>query len=112
MNNSINLIFNKNHGNVDIDKTVSMTNIEFDNFLKLIFLSCWVFLFLGNYRRGKRVAGCVHGGLDPEVGIYGAFSEYVVQEASLVFRYPSRMSPEAAATIPLAAITAALGLFL
>ncbi len=35
----------------------------------------------------------------------------MVQEASLVFRYPSTISPESAATIPLAAITAALGLF-
>ena len=33
------------------------------------------------------------------------------QEASLVFRYPSTISAESAATIPLAAITAALGLF-
>lgn len=49
--------------------------------------------------------------MDPEVGIRGAYSEYVVQEASLVFRYPSGMSPESAATIPLATITAALGLF-
>jgi NADPH:quinone reductase-like Zn-dependent oxidoreductase len=35
----------------------------------------------------------------------------VVQEATLIFRYPSTISPESAATIPLAAITAALGLF-
>ncbi len=35
----------------------------------------------------------------------------MVQEATLVFRYPSTISPESAATIPLAAITAALGLF-
>ena len=70
-----------------------------------------MFLFLGNYRRGERVAGCVHGGLDPELGIRGAYSEYVVQEASLVFRYPSTISHDAVATIPFASITAALGLF-
>lgn len=57
------------------------------------------------------MAGCVHGGLDREFGVCGAFSEYVVQEASLVFRYPSTMSPEAVATLPLASITAALGIF-
>ena len=68
-------------------------------------------LFLGNYTKGERVAGCVHGGLSPELGIHGAYSEYVVQEGSLVFRYPSTISPESAATIPLASITAALGLF-
>ncbi len=34
-----------------------------------------------------------------------------MQEASLVFRYLSTISPESAATIPLASITAALGLF-
>ena len=66
---------------------------------------------LGNYTKGERVAGCVHGGLDPKFGIRGAYSEYVVQEASFVFRFPSSISPESAATIPLAAITAALGLF-
>ncbi|CAF3684653.1 unnamed protein product [Rotaria sp. Silwood1] len=65
----------------------------------------------GNYKKGEHVAGCVHGGLDREFGIRGAYSEYVVQEASLVFRYPSTISPESAATIPLATITAALGLF-
>jgi NADPH:quinone reductase-like Zn-dependent oxidoreductase len=65
----------------------------------------------GNYTKGERVAGCVHGGLDSALGIRGAYSEYVVQEASLVFRYPSTISPESAATIPLASITAALGLF-
>jgi len=67
--------------------------------------------FLGNYTKGEHVAGCVHGGLDPELGIRGAYSEYVVQEASLVFRYPTTISPIAAATIPLASVTAALGLF-
>ncbi|CAF1485608.1 unnamed protein product [Rotaria sp. Silwood1] len=66
---------------------------------------------IGNYKKGERVAGCVHGGLDRELGIRGAFSEYVVQEASLVFRYPSTMSPEAVVTLPLASITAALGIF-
>ncbi|CAF1368521.1 unnamed protein product [Adineta steineri] len=66
---------------------------------------------IGNYRKGERVAGCVHGCLDPKFGIRGSFSEYVVQEASLVFHYPSTISPKAAATLPLASITAALGLF-
>ncbi|CAF1409258.1 unnamed protein product [Rotaria sordida] len=76
-----------------------------------MFLSCLLFFFLGNYKKGERVAGCVHGGLDHEFGIRGAFSEYVVQEASLVFRYPSTMSPEAVVTLPLVSITAALGIF-
>ena len=71
----------------------------------------YFFFFLGNYTKGERVAGCVHGGLDAELGVRGAFSEYVVQDASLVFRYPSTISPESAATIPLAGITAALALF-
>ncbi|CAF1103830.1 unnamed protein product [Rotaria sordida] len=66
---------------------------------------------VGNYKKGEHVAGCVHGGLDATLGIRGAFSEYVVQDASLVFRYPSTLSSESAATIPLASITAALGLF-
>ncbi|CAF1473146.1 unnamed protein product [Rotaria sp. Silwood1] len=65
----------------------------------------------GSYKKGEHVAGCVHGGLDAALGIRGAFSEYVVQDASLVFRYPSTLSPELAATVPLASITAALGLF-
>ncbi|CAF1649675.1 unnamed protein product, partial [Adineta ricciae] len=66
---------------------------------------------VGNYKKGERVAGCVHGGQDAKLDVRGAYSEYVVQEASLVFRYPSDMSPEAASTIPLASITAALCLF-
>lgn len=57
------------------------------------------------------VAGCVHGGLDKEQGIPGAYSEYVVQNASLVFRYPASIKPESIATVPLASITAALGIF-
>jgi NADPH:quinone reductase-like Zn-dependent oxidoreductase len=72
--------------------------------------SCFSFLS-GNYIKGECIAGCVPGGVSPELGIRGAYSEYVVQEASLVFRYPSTISPESAATIPLATITAALGLF-
>ena len=67
--------------------------------------------FSGNYKKGDHVAGCVHGGLDAELGIRGAYSEYVVQDASLVFRYPSTLSAESVATIPLASTTAALGLF-
>lgn len=69
------------------------------------------FFLVGNYKKGERVAGCVHGGLDPQYGIRGAFSEYIVQEASLVFRYPMGMSPEAVVTLPLVSITAALGIF-
>ncbi|CAF3872893.1 unnamed protein product [Rotaria sp. Silwood1] len=67
--------------------------------------------FIGNYTKDERVAGCVHGGLDAELSICGAFMEYVTQDASLVFRYPATMCPESAATITLANITAALGLF-
>ncbi|CAF1300589.1 unnamed protein product [Adineta steineri] len=66
---------------------------------------------VGNYKKGEHVAGLVHGGLDSQMGIRGAFSEYVVQEASLVFRYPSTISPEAVSTLPLVSITAALGIF-
>ena len=69
------------------------------------------YLFLGNFTKGEHVAGIVPGGLDPKLGIPGAYSEYVVQEASLVFRYPDTISPESAATLPLATATAALGLF-
>ena len=68
-------------------------------------------IFIGNYKKGERVAGCVHGGLEPEMEIRGAFSEYVVQEASLVFRYPSTISPEAMCTLPLVSVAAALGIF-
>ena len=64
-----------------------------------------------DYRKGDHVAGCVPGGIPYELGLRGAYSEYVVQLASLVFRYPSNISPESASTIPLACITAALGLF-
>jgi len=63
------------------------------------------------YRKGDRVVGCVPGGIPYELGMRGAYSEYVVQQASLVFRYPSTISSESASTIPLACITAALGLF-
>lgn len=66
---------------------------------------------VGNYRKGEKVAGCVPGGVSAALGLRGAYSEYVVQEASLVFRYPAHISPDQAATIPLASITAALGLF-
>ncbi|CAF1245750.1 unnamed protein product [Adineta ricciae] len=66
---------------------------------------------VGDYKKGERVAGCVHGGLDPEMNIRGAFSEYVVQEASLVFRFPSTILPEQVVTLPLVSITAALGVF-
>lgn len=45
------------------------------------------------------------------MNIRGAFSEYVVQEASLVFRYPSTIAPEAICTLPFVSVTAALGLF-
>ena len=68
-------------------------------------------IFIGNYKRGQRVAGFVYGGLEPEMEIRGAFSEYVVQEASLVFRYPSTISPEAICTLPLVSVAAALGIF-
>ena len=47
------------------------------------------------------IVGCDFAGEVVEVG----------QEASLVFRYPSTISPESAATLPLATITAGLGLF-
>lgn len=67
--------------------------------------------FLGNYRKGEHVAGSVQAALDYELGFRGAYSEYVVQEASLVFRYPSTISPESAATMPVGSTTAALGLF-
>jgi NADPH:quinone reductase-like Zn-dependent oxidoreductase len=76
-----------------------------------ILLPCLRLFLSGNYKTGDHVAGCVHGGLDAKLGVRGAYSEYVVQEASLVFRYPSTIPPESAATIPLATITAALGLF-
>ncbi|CAF1377767.1 unnamed protein product [Adineta steineri] len=66
---------------------------------------------IGDYKKGEQVAGCVPGGVHADMGLHGAYSEYVVQEASLVFRYPSKISPDKAATIPLASITAALGLF-
>ncbi|UJR34470.1 hypothetical protein I4U23_021877 [Adineta vaga] len=66
---------------------------------------------VGNYKKGEYVAGCVHGGLDPEMNIRGAFSEYVVQQASLVFHYPETILPEAIVTLPLVSITAALGIF-
>ncbi|CAF1443043.1 unnamed protein product [Adineta ricciae] len=65
----------------------------------------------GNYKGGERVAGYVHGGLDPEMNIRGAFSEYVVQEASLVFHFPSTILPEQIITFPLVSITAALRIF-
>lgn len=89
----------------------TVENSKSDELFGCIYLTYLQFLLSGNYTKGERVAGCVHGGLDAKLGIYGSFSEYVVQEASLVFRYPSTMSPESVATVPLASITAALGLF-
>lgn len=70
-----------------------------------------LFFQLDKFSKGDLVAGCVHGGLDKDQGIPGAYSEYVVQKASLVFSYPNSIQPEAIATVPLASVTAALGLY-
>ena len=46
------------------------------------------------------IVSCVHGGLEVKEGIRGAFSEYIIQDAS------SSIALESAATTPLASITA------
>lgn len=59
-----------------------------------------------NFREGDRVAG-FHEMDTPR----GTYAEYTVCPAHTVFHIPSSMSFEEAATIPLAAFTAAVGLY-
>ncbi|KAI0475523.1 GroES-like protein [Xylariaceae sp. FL0804] len=57
-----------------------------------------------HWREGQRVAGWVHGqSSDPP---RGAFAEYLVTEASLVYPIPEKVSFQEAAVIPLAFATA------
>lgn len=59
-----------------------------------------------HWREGQRVAGFVQGTTKR-----GAFAEYVVVEASLVYEIPEPVSYQDAAVIPLAFATAAQALF-
>lgn len=59
------------------------------------------------FRKGDRVAA-FHEMMSPD----GAFAEYCIAWASTTFHIPEKTSYEEAATIPLAAMTAAVGLYL
>ncbi|KAB2573747.1 Protein TOXD [Lasiodiplodia theobromae] len=59
------------------------------------------------FKRGDRVAA-FHGPGEP----HGTFAEYTVVQANTTFRLPDKISFEEASTIPLAAFTAASGLYL
>lgn len=63
-----------------------------------------------NKVRGKRLAR-LSGSLTTFVNQYGAYQEYTVAPASTTFPIPENTSFEAAATLPLAVMTAAIGLF-
>jgi NADPH2:quinone reductase len=59
-----------------------------------------------NVRPGDRVAGFHH--LDT---LYGTYSEFAICPAHTVFHLPESISDEEVATVPLAAFTAAVGLY-
>ncbi|KAJ4305785.1 hypothetical protein N0V90_001317 [Kalmusia sp. IMI 367209] len=59
------------------------------------------------FKPGDRVAAYHHSGR-----LHGSFAEYAVAPAHLTFHIPSNLSFEEAATIPLAAHTAALALYI
>ncbi len=61
-----------------------------------------------SWKRGQRVAGWVVGATDPGVG---AYAEFVVVAADLVFAVPDAVSLEQAATLPLAYATATVALY-
>ncbi|KAH9907402.1 zinc-binding dehydrogenase [Xylariomycetidae sp. FL2044] len=61
------------------------------------------------WREGQRVAGWVQG--QREDPVRGAFAEYLVTEASLVFAVPDNVADAEAATVPLAFATAVQALF-
>lgn len=62
-----------------------------------------------HWRKGQRVAGFVQG--NSANPLRGAFAEYLVIEASLVYEIPSSVSWQDAAVIPLAFATAAQALY-
>ncbi|KAK7700086.1 Zinc-binding oxidoreductase alcohol dehydrogenase [Botryosphaeria dothidea] len=57
----------------------------------------------GSWRVGDRVAGFVQGGVSND---YGAFADYVKAEADLLWKIPTSLSDEEAATYGLSAVTA------
>ncbi|KAJ0323802.1 hypothetical protein COL5a_008164 [Colletotrichum fioriniae] len=58
--------------------------------------------------KGDTVAGLIWGG---EIKGLGGYSEYTVADDNISFRIPKNISPEEAATLPLASMTAWLALF-
>ncbi|KXH34009.1 hypothetical protein CSIM01_02344 [Colletotrichum simmondsii] len=58
--------------------------------------------------KGDTVAGLIWGG---EIKGLGGYSEYTLADDNISFRVPKNISPEEAATIPLASMTAELALF-
>ncbi|KPM37289.1 hypothetical protein AK830_g9278 [Neonectria ditissima] len=58
--------------------------------------------------KGDTIAGLIWGG---EIKGLGAYSEYTVADEAICFKVPANISLAQAATIPLAALTAWLGLF-
>ncbi|KAJ9652469.1 hypothetical protein H2198_008292 [Neophaeococcomyces mojaviensis] len=59
-----------------------------------------------NFRPGDRVAGFHHMDMP-----FGTYAEYTICPAQTVFHIPDSLSDEEAATIPLTAFTAAVGLY-
>ncbi|KAK1514623.1 hypothetical protein CABS01_06602 [Colletotrichum abscissum] len=58
--------------------------------------------------KGDTVAGLIWGG---EIKGLGGYGEYTLADDNISFRVPKNISPEEAATIPLASMTAELALF-
>ncbi|KAF6828330.1 Zinc-type alcohol dehydrogenase-like protein C2E1P3.01-like protein 4 [Colletotrichum plurivorum] len=65
-------------------------------------------------QKGDTVAGLIWGGELPRAGEIkglGGYSEYTVADDKISFKVPSNITPEEAATLPLASMTAWLALF-
>ncbi|KAH6639473.1 chaperonin 10-like protein [Boeremia exigua] len=62
---------------------------------------------VSRYKKGDTVAALIWGG---EVKGHGAYSEYTIANELISFEVPGSISPEAAATVPLACCTAWLAL--
>ncbi|KAJ4994295.1 Zinc-type alcohol dehydrogenase-like protein C2E1P3.01-like protein 4 [Stagonosporopsis vannaccii] len=63
---------------------------------------------VSRYQKGDTIAALIWGG---EVKGHGAYSEYTLANEFISFKVPKSITPEAAATIPLACCTSWLALF-
>jgi len=62
------------------------------------------------FKKGDKICGVAHGG-NASNPLDGVFAEYAVVKGDLQMHIPSGLSPEAASTFPLGAITCGQGLF-